>query len=286
MDELKVQARLVVVLMFTTLLVGVWWWPVSSTATEPILQVHFLDVGQGDAILVESPSGQQLLVDGGPGPVVLSQLAREMGWLDRSLDVVVASHLDADHIAGLVDVLARYQVRQIVTHEQDIETAVGEAFQRSVANEGAEVVMVRAGQRLDLGAGVVVEVLSPLVHTEGVERNASSFVLQVRYGETEFLLTGDAPKSIEEYLVLTQGENLASEVLKVGHHGSRTSTSELFVATVAPQFAVISAGADNRYGHPHVEVTDVLFNQGVETFKTATAGTVSFKSDGETVWVE
>ncbi len=116
-----------------------------------------------------------------------------------------------------------------------------------------------------------------------MESNTSSIVARLVYGETAFMLTGDSPKSIEEYLVLVEGEHLKSDVLKVGHHGSRTSTAELFLAEVDPDHAVISAGQDNAYGHPHVEVTDLLFNYGVETYNTAEVGRVVFHSDGQTV---
>jgi competence protein ComEC len=117
-----------------------------------------------------------------------------------------------------------------------------------------------------------------------METNTSSIVLQLVYGDSEFLFMGDSPKSIEEYLVLIEGEHLQSDVLKIGHHGSRTSTSELFLDEVQPQFAVISAGKENSYGHPHVEVTDMLFNFRVEMLETAEEGTITFLSDGSQLW--
>ena len=119
-----------------------------------------------------------------------------------------------------------------------------------------------------------------------MDNNASSIVVKLTYGDTSFLLTGDSPKRIEEYLVLVEGEHLKSTVLKAGHHGSRTSTSELFLDEVDPEYAVISAGVDNRYGHPHVEVMDMLFNKHIEVHETAKEGTITFASDGHDVWVE
>ena len=139
---------------------------------------------------------------------------------------------------------------------------------------------------LHLDASTTLEVLFPETDATDMESNTSSIVLQLRDGDSEFLFTGDSPKSIEEYLVLVEGEYLQSDVLKVGHHGSRTSTSELFLDEVRPTFAVISAGKDSQYGHPHVEVTDLLFNSGVEILSTAKMGTVTFLSDGNSVWVE
>ena len=142
----------------------------------------------------------------------------------------------------------------------------------------------RRGQTFDLGDGVKLMVLFPDTDPTEFESNTASIVTRLVYGDTAFMLTGDSPKSIEEYLVLVEGEHLQSDVLKAGHHGSRTSTSELFLAEVDPDYAVISAGKDNSYGHPHVEVTDALFNYGVETFSTADSGHVVFWSDGKTVY--
>lgn len=245
------------------------------------LCVAFLDVGQGDAIFIQSPAGAQMLIDGGRDSAVLQRLGRVMGVRDRTLDYLVATHPDLDHISGLVDVLDRYEVAQVVRTESESDTDAYRAVRERIASEEAAVTYARRGQQFDLGGGVVATVLFPDRETSGMESNTASIVLHLTFGSHSFLLTGDAPKSIEEYLVLTEGEALQSTVLKVGHHGSRTSTSELFLDHVRPTHAVISAGADNRYGHPHTEVTDALFNAGAVTWNTATDGTVIFQSDGK-----
>lgn len=274
------------VLVLGTLLV--WLWPVLAATGGQIglLTVSFLDVGQGDAIFIEGPNGTQVLIDGGPDAAVLRQLAAAMPYFDRSLDMMVATHPDADHISGLVDVLDRYQVGQILMTENENETATDNAFRTRVANEAVPITMARRGQVWDLGAGAKLEILWPETNPKDLESNTSSIVAQLSYGAATFMLTGDAPKSIEEYLVLTDGEHLKSTVLKLGHHGSRTSTSELWLEEVAPQFAVISSGQDNRYGHPHLEVTDALFNHRIEALNTAAVGTITFKSDGTKLWRE
>ena len=148
------------------------------------------------------------------------------------------------------------------------------------------VTIARRGQRFDLGDGVFLDIIFPDTDVSEYESNTSSIVARLVYGQQSFMLTGDAPKSIEEYLVLIEGEYLESDVLKVGHHGSRTSTSDLFLTEVSPSYAVISVGKDNSYGHPHLEVTDALFNAGVETFNTAEHGHVIFWSDGENLTVK
>ncbi len=250
------------------------------------LVVYFLDVGQGDAIFIETPDGVQALIDGGPDGTVVRELGKLMPFFDRTIDVVVATHPDKDHVGGLIDVLERFQVPLVVSTENVSDTSASELFQEQMSNEGAEIVMARRGQRIALGASTTLEILYPESNPRDMESNASSIVAKLTYGETSFMLTGDSPKRIEEYLVLVEGEYLKSDVLKVGHHGSRTSTSEMFLDEVQPDFAVVSSGRNNSYGHPHVEVTDLLFNTGVETLSTAELGTITFYSDGERVWYE
>lgn len=246
----------------------------SNTCERETLCVSFLDVGQGDAIFIESPTGRQVLIDGGPDSSVLRALGEVMGFFDKDIDVVVATHSDADHISGLIDVLERYDVGTVIRTENESDTPMWHAFEESTEAEEADIRYARRGQTYDLGGGAVLEVLFPDRDVSDMESNTASIVMRLSYGNTSFLLMGDAPKSIEEYLVLIEGEHLKSDVLKVGHHGSRTSTSELLLAEVRPTYAVISAGRDNRYGHPHLEVTDLLFNYGVKIFNTADEGTV------------
>jgi competence protein ComEC len=152
--------------------------------------------------------------------------------------------------------------------------------------EGAEIILARRGQSIVLDASTTLRILFPDSDPSEMETNTSSIVFQLMYGDSVFMFTGDSPKSIEEYLVLVEGESLKSDVLKLGHHGSRTSTSELYLDEVQPTVAIVSAGKDNSYGHPHVEVTDLLFNKRVQMLETSKEGTITMLSDGKTVWQE
>lgn len=256
---------------------------VAAGAGEPYLSVSFLDVGQGDAIFIQTPGGVEVLIDGGPNNSVLRELSTQMSFFDRDIDMVIGTHPDSDHIGGLIDVLQRYRVTTILTTENQSDTSTASTYAQATTDEGAQIVYAKAGQEFQLDEAVTLRVLFPVYDATQMESNASSIIMQLVYGETEFLLTGDSPKRIEEYLV-QEGIDLESDVLKVGHHGSRTSTSEMFLEAVDPQFAVISAEKDSRYGHPHVEVTDMLFNHRVLTYATAQEGTITFKSDGRKVW--
>ena len=255
-------------------------------ARSPYLQVHYLDVGQGDAALIETPSGVQVLVDGGANATVLRRLGEEMSFFDRSIDVVVGTHPDKDHIGGLIDVLKRYSIATIFTTENKGDSGTSDLYNKLKTAEDAEVINVRRGQTVTLDASTSMRMLFPDSDPTNMESNTSSIVFQLVYGSTTFMFTGDSPKGIEEYLVLVEGEHLKSDVLKAGHHGSRTSTSELYLDEVQPQFAIISAGKDNSYGHPHVEVTDLFFNKGVQILETAKEGTITMVSNGQTIWQE
>lgn len=249
------------------------------------LTVAFLDIGQGDAIFIETPDGVQVLIDGGPDGAVLRALGEVMSVGDRTIDVVVGTHPDKDHVAGLVDVLNRFEAGHIIRTENVNDTAVSEAFDVAIESEGVPVTMARAGQVWQLGVSATLTILSPGSNPSDWESNAASIVAILRYGEIEFVLTGDAPSGIESYLVDQYGATLSAEVLKLGHHGSRTSSSEEFLAAVSPQYAVVSAGRDNSYGHPHKEVVERVRAIGAQLVSTAEAGTVVFRSDGARVWV-
>ena len=245
-----------------------------------LLRVVFFDVGQGDAIFIESPTGAQVLIDAGADAGILRHLGDELGFFDRTLDVIVATHPDLDHIGGFLDVLERYKIETVVMTENEGTSAAAETFTMLVQKEGADVALARRGMSLDLGGGAVLEVLFPDRDPRLLESNTASIIARLTYGETEFLLTGDAPQSIEEYLVLIDSEKLQSDVLKAGHHGSNTSTSEQFLRIVDPDIAIISAGKDNRYGHPHAEVINLLSEYDVATKNTAEDGSIVFESDG------
>lgn len=291
MDELLVKKKLLLLGIFLALVVLAWWPEFGMVKFRPplcnpeLLCVAFLDVGQGDAIFMQSPSGRQLLIDTGRNQEVLRGLGEVMSFSDREIDYVLATHPDADHIGGLSDVLDRFKVAHVIRTANESDSSLWEEAEKKIEAEGAVVTIARRGQRFDLGDGVFLDILFPDVDVSEYESNTASIVARLVYGETSFMLTGDSPKSIEEYLVLVEGEYLESDVLKVGHHGSRTSTSELFLVEVSPSYAVISAGKDNSYGHPHLEVTDALFNAGIETFNTADQGHIIFWSDGEDLTV-
>lgn len=275
---------LVVVLAIVIILIAV------ISPQKKLLTVAFLNVRQGDSIYIESPNGYQMIVDGGPDATVLRELGSVMPFYDRSIDILVATHPDKDHIAGLVDVMQNFSVGGMLRPELDSDTSVYKLFESTLTRLDISDNVATRGARihLDDDYGVYADVLHPAYDVSRVrDTNDGSIVLRLVYGETEFLLTGDATLRIEDELV-TKGnsQSLASDVLKLGHHGSKTSSGENFLRAVSPEIAVISAGCDNQYGHPHREVTDRVENLGIQMIDICSYGTIIMQSDGEHIWVK
>jgi len=276
------------VLLFLTLfLFGVTcivWYSLFSNHTNKLLTVSFLNVGQGDAIFIEAPGGNQVLVDSGPGKSILRELGHVMPFYDRSIDIILSTHPDKDHIGGFPAVLDRYDVSYVLKTSAESDTGIFHALEEKIkAEEGAQTVSTRRGQVISIGGGAYLKILFPSHDVSAVSSNDASVVLQVVYGDTSFILTGDAPQKIEEYLVSIDGENLKSDVLKAGHHGSKTSSSAAFLSLVSAPFSIISAGENNSYGHPHEEVLMRLSQNKSKILYTYEKSPVTFISDGETV---
>lgn len=299
MQKVRAQAHWWILGLLCTATVFIWYAAVAEDRGGK-LTVAFFDVGQGDAIFIESPTGTQMLIDGGPDRSVLRQLGGVMSFYDRTIDMLIVSNPDKDHFAGFLDVLRAYKIGAVMEPGTIGASAEYEAFEKLLEEgknpstsktrvlpftkgEQVQKILARRGQRIDLGGGAMLEILFPDRDIEGVDTNTGSVVAKLSYGDTSFLLTGDTTSAVENYLAQIDGKRLDVDVLKAGHHGSRTSTSDALVGFASPAFAVISAGRDNRYGHPHSEVLERLQRFEIETFGTYERGTITFVSDGETV---
>ncbi len=279
MQNLKTVSIRKILLGFFLIITVFIWYGVWAEESNGLMTVAFLDVGQGDAIFIETPSGKQVLIDAGSNKKILRELAKQMEFYDRSIDVLIESHPDLDHIGGFPAVLNSYEIDSVFSSGVNCEKAICEEFEKAIVKEGiSEQILIR-GNILDLGDGIYLEVLFPDRDASGFETNMASLVLRLVYGETSFLLTGDSPKAIENYLISLGGLDI--DVLKLGHHGSKTSTGEYFVGMTNPEIAVISVGENNRYKHPSQEVLDILENFGIEVFRTDQQGTITIQSNGK-----
>lgn len=264
--------------IFILCLSGFFWTVESAFFHRDELRVWFFDIGQGDATFIETPDGHQILIDGGPGKSVLTKLGEVMLPWDRTIDVVVATHPDADHIGGLASVLERYEVNTIVSNGDKKTTDIAEGFLvASTAEEGADRVVGRKGMTLSFGEVLLTEVWPTEIGVEDKDANIGSIVYRLDYKDTSILFTGDATEDVEAQIIQGVGN---IDVLKVGHHGSITSSSYEFLASIDPEFSVISCGVDNRYGHPHPLILKRFSDLAVSVFRTDQDGDVLLTSDG------
>jgi competence protein ComEC len=250
------------------------------------LHVHFLDVGQGDAIFIQCPNGQQILVDGGPSPsTLLSHLGRRMPFWDHSLDLVVLTHPEEDHVGGLMEVLTRYDVGLVLDSGQQCASATCEAWRSLIEDRMVPYRTAEAGMGLNLDEGLRLDVLHPqaeLMTGTTSDMNNNSLVLRLQYGHFSLLLAADIMAEAERTL-LSSGQPLDSLVLKVPHHGGDTSLTLPFLQAVDPELAIISVGADNRFGHPDQVTLEKL--GGIDTYRTDRQGSVEIVTDGQRYWV-
>ena len=260
--------------------------PDTPGITGPSLEVVVIDVGQGDSILLVSPEGRTMLVDAGPQ----DSFKRIRKALDAhgitSLDVVVATHPHADHIGSMAKVLDAYPVGTFVTIPETI--GMYAAVDAALAENGCPVCFAEGGTTIPWADSCTVTVLNPIASydTTQDELNDRSVVLHVRYGDTAVLLAGDAEELAEKRMLDTFPRSmLRANVLKLGHHGSSSSTGYGFFLAVDPDFAVASCGADNDYGHPHKETLSLLYDTRTAFYCTDTDGSVTFRLDGKAVSV-
>jgi len=270
--------KIIVLLLCIFLLAGC----TEAVKTEKIpvtagheMQVHFINVGQGDSILIESPSGKTMLIDGGvkgAGQQIVSYL-KELGI--NKLDIVVATHPDADHIGGLIPVLDNMTIEQFYDSGKVHTSQTFEEMLTRIDEKNIPYHVPKIGDDIEFDKDVNVKVLN--ANDQATDNNDASIVLKMTYGNVSFLLTGDAGVALEKEMLQY---DVKATVLKAGHHGSNTSSSEEFIQAVKPEVTILSYGEDNKYGHPHAEIVDRLQAIGSKIYATADLGTITVSTDG------
>lgn len=255
---------------------------------ESGLQVSFLDVGQGDSIYVKAFGKTDMLIDGGKnGDLLLQNLSATMDSFDNKIDVLVITHPDEDHSGGLVSVVREYDIGAIFisgnisdnqNYNQILKIAEIEKIPTFKAEAGTNIY-------LDKDKKVVFEILSPSGNVSFIESNNTSISGRLVYGESEFMLTGDAYVEVEEKII-KENKNINSDILKLGHHGSKTSSSLNFLKAVDPEIVIISASVNNSYGHPHKDVVDRVEALNIKSLATYDLGIITFLSDGEKIYLD
>lgn len=266
----------------------VLFWLVRQQSGQD-LEVIYFDVGQGDSIFIKTPSHHKILIDGGPDSSVLAKVGQALPFYDHTIDVMILTHAHSDHVAGLVDVLKRYEVGLILYTDVDHASPDFIEWRDLIDKKDIDMKIAIAGQEYKFGE-VSLEILYPFEYVgdqEFKDLNDSSIIARLEYQDTSFLFTGDASASVEEELLsFYKEEELASDVLKVGHHGSKYSSSLDFLQAADPTKAAIQVGEGNKFDHPHRLILKRLQGLGIEIFRNDEAGDIRMVSDGKEVRIE
>ena len=264
------------------LAVAVISWREAFGRDRDKLKFYMLDVGQGDAIFIETPSGNQILFDGGQDRKILEELGKVMPFYDRSIDLVILTHPHLDHAGGLLEVLKNYEVGELMDGGDNYNLAEYGELKKLMEEKKIKYEVARRGLKISLDKGISLLFLAPDKLVKSDNPHDNNVVSRLSYGRIDFLLMGDGEKG-EELKLVQADDNLESEVLKVGHHGSKTSSNPLFLEEVNPEYALISVGAKNRYGHPAQITLDNLLAAGAKILRTDIDSTIEFKTDGDSL---
>lgn len=238
------------------------------------LKVIFLDVGQGDAVLVEK-GNIQILIDGGKdGKILLEKIGKHIPFWDRKIEMVVQTHPDQDHIGGLIDLFKAYDIETVMKTDVLSDSQTFAKLEDEIEKENSEIIKAESGEKINIADGAWLDVIFPLnsmAESHKKETNSSSVVMKLNFRESSFLFMGDLPSEQEKELleeIRQRADDLKASVLKVSHHGSKYASSDAFLDAVKPGDAIVSVGANNAYGHPNSEVLQRLRSRGINIFRT------------------
>jgi len=283
MNNNKKYLTYIIIVILSAVLFTVWF-NIFYKGNNEYLEIVFLDVGQGDSIYIEAPNGKQVLIDSGPNGKILSSISSVIPFADRSIDLVISTHPDSDHIGGMSYIFDRYKIKTFIDNGVTSTSEIYKILENKINKEKSQRIIIKNKKRiiLDKNKNIYLDIIFPNKDMSNLEEtNDGSIVIRLIYGDVSFLLMGDATKYTENLISWSENdENLKSDVLKLGHHGSKTSTNEFWLEKVEPYIAIISAGKNNRYGHPDQEVIDLLDKLGIKYFETYKEGNIIFRTDG------
>ena len=247
------------------------------------LSVAFLDIGQGDAILIQTPEYKNILIDAGMTSVVVDRLGEQLSFFDKTIDLFIITHPDRDHYAGVLDIMQKYKIKQIMLTGIANPDRLYEAFLAEARKQKVPIIFPQNNQDLKISHKIYLDILYPFAGQSLVgqivkNKNTTSIVMRLLRQRSEnwenlIMLTGDAEHSQERELVLS-GQELSGNILKLGHHGAKTSTSDIFLSAIKPQITVVSAGKDNKFGHPHPITMEKV--KDLEIRQTLQEGSIKF----------
>ena len=272
----KLKRSRVKVSLYAFLVINILVWSFYLSLPDGKLHLKVLDVGQGDAVYLETPGGYRILVDGGPDSRVLKHLGSNVPFYSRKIDLLILTHPQADHLTGLVEVAKRYQIGTLWVSNSENNTKIFAEWQQVLRRKRINKIEVSAGDKITLPDKTNVLVVWPKKDLKSADLNSYSVVVLVSFGNFDALLTGDADRQVQPYT----GMSSPVEVFKVPHHGSKTALNEGFVKTLSPEISIISVGERNSYGHPNQGLINFLETIASKVYRTDKNGTVEIVSDG------
>ena len=276
------KSKIAIICGLTVVLAVVWFLAFNQSATNN-LEVNFFDVGQGDSMLIKTPLGQAVLIDGGPDDKILGKLGERLSPIDKKIDIVLLTHPHADHVTGLIEVLRRYSVDLVILNGAYLATDNYNQFLNAVRDNGAEVLIAEAGEAIHFDKNLEFDIIAAEGGgaTNGSDANETSIVGKLIYNDFSIMFMGDAPAKIENK-IMVYGDGLKSDIIKVGHHGSKYSSFPIFLKMVAPKAGIIEVAAKNLYGHPSPAALNRFAMAGINIFQTGKNGDIRVLSDGFT----
>ena len=276
------KSKIAIICGLTVVLAVVWFLAFNQSATNN-LEVNFFDVGQGDSMLIKTPLGQAVLIDGGPDDKILGKLGERLSPIDKKIDIVLLTHPHADHVTGLIEVLKRYAVDLVILNGAYLATDNYNQFLNAVRDNGAEVLIAEAGEAIHFDKNLEFDIIAAEGGgtTNGSDANETSIVGKLIYKDFSIMFMGDAPAKIENE-IMVYGDGLKSDIIKVGHHGSKYSSFPIFLKMVAPKAGIIEVAAKNLYGHPSPATLNRFAVAGINIFQTGKNGDIRVLSDGFT----
>lgn len=281
------KSKIKIIIIFVLFVTSFLLINTSKDKLDSNFHAYFLNVGQGDAMYARVPSGEDILIDGGPDLSVLTELGKVMPYSDRTISYVVLTHPHADHLFGLIEVLKRYEVKNIILTDAVSTTQEYQEFLNIIKDKQIHTILAKADDDIDIDNNFKFEIFYPNETFNGREvanLNNTSIVGRLVYDNFSIITTGDAETDLQEKIVKKYSDNLQSDIIKIAHHGSKNGINENFLDYANPEIAVISVGADNKFGHPHANTIKTLNQENIKTFRTDEDGTIEVISDRVNFW--
>ena len=259
----------------------------TASEIDDNFHLYFLDVGQGDALYARDKSGNDILIDGGPDLSVLTGIGNAMLYNDRVIDYLVLTHPHADHLFGLVEVVKRYEVKNIILTDAIATTQEYQEFLNIIKDKNIHTILANNGEIYKISDNFNFQIIYPdesFKDTNIKNLNNTSIVGKIIFGSVSIQATGDAEKDLQGKIANKYCDQLSSNIIKIAHHGSKNGINTNFFNCVNPEMAIISVGVDNKFGHPHQETLDFLNKNNVKTIRTDEQGTIEIISDGVNFW--